>query len=319
MAKEKQDWDKVHQELERQGKLNEFTTPFRTDNLVNIDGDYVFIEKTRSFKATSVFVRGVMAIFSPLVNFFAFGGIKFKGKQNLKKIKDSGAISISQHFSFLDSLILRQIFAFKKKLYITVAPHNCKTGIKGLFLRAGGILPLTQNIAGYKNFKGAVKEVLDNKGVVQFYAERAMWLDYPKPRPLKKGAFFYAVDNDVPVLPLFYEIKPCNWFFKIFGIKKHVTVHILDPIYCDNSIVNKKQRSEDLHMRCQRAIIDKYRECFGVDKDNIYDIDPEYYDALDYETKLAMSMARDGKTIPVEMPNQVTNSSSKELVEDDNK
>ncbi len=87
MAKEKQDWDKVHQELERQGKLNEFTTPFRTDNIVNIDGDYVFIEKTRSFKATSVFVRGVMAIFSHSSTFLHSVESSSKASKTLKKLR----------------------------------------------------------------------------------------------------------------------------------------------------------------------------------------------------------------------------------------
>ena len=39
------DWDKVHVELERQGKFDEYTTPYNYDHVIPVDENYEYIPK----------------------------------------------------------------------------------------------------------------------------------------------------------------------------------------------------------------------------------------------------------------------------------
>ena len=34
-----------------------------------------------------------------------------------------------------------------------------------------------------------------------------MWFNYRKPRNLKRGAYYYAAKNNVPIVPIFVEIQ----------------------------------------------------------------------------------------------------------------
>lgn len=60
-----------------------------------------------------------------------------------------------------------------------------------------------------------------------------MWFNYRKPRPLKLGAYYFAVKNNVPIISCFTEIideqEQENEEFR----KVKYKLHILKPIYPD--------------------------------------------------------------------------------------
>ena len=290
----KVDWDSVHRALELEGKFDEYTTPFREENLVNIDENYQYLPDKLSFRCASRITRGVRDVFSSLVNFFAFG-LRIKGREHLKALKGTGIFTVTSHFSFVDSLIISEITRWRKKLYITVAKHNCKNTVGGRIMRRGGILPLPENIAATKNFADAMHTILERGECIQFYAEKAMWLNYDKPRPLKKGVFTYASKFNVPVLPIYYEIKDAKGIWRMFGMKKRVTAHILPAVF-PNEELSSKKNAVYMQEAVMRELVDKYRECFDVARDNIYNVDPECYDTLDKDTIMAMSCGIDGST-----------------------
>ena len=79
-----------------------------------------------------------------------------------------------------------------------------------------------------------------------------MWWNYRKPRPLKPGAYKFAVKNNVPVLPCFITMKDSDILgedlrreIKDFDVDENFlpngyyvqeyTIHIGEPIYPDPS------------------------------------------------------------------------------------
>lgn len=291
MPKTKHNWDAIHDELERQGKFDEFTTPFNSEHTVPIDKNYVYLNRNIFFRALASFLRGVMRVFGPLVNAWAFG-LKIEGRENLKAVKKIGAFSISNHIHYLDNLALRQAVGFSKQVYYTVAPHNCKSGLEGVILRAGGILPLpTDNIAANRNFNAAFKTLLEQDRLIHFYAERAMWMNYTKPRPFKKGAFRYAAKYHAPILPIYFTMMPSTGLRKLLGFKRRGVMRIMPPVF-PKSEYTVKENADYLQQTVQRLFIEKYREVYGVTEENIYRIDPQYYDSLDEETKLCVDLSR---------------------------
>ena len=286
----KTNWDEVHAELERKGAFDQYTTPYNYDHTIKVDGNYVYINRNIFFRGLSAFLRGLMFVLGPIATKVAFG-CKISGRENLKALKDIGCFSISNHVGYLDNLMLRQALR-GKRLYLTVAPHNSKSGFSGLILRAGGCLPLpeTGSLSATRNLNAAFKELLEDKHDIHFYAEQAMWLSYHKPRPFKIGPFHYAVKYDVPIVPMFFCYSEPTGIRKLFKAAYKMTLFVMPPLFPDKSLP-LKERENDLHRRATEMYIRKYREFYMVDDPIIYDIDPANYATMPVETELACKVS----------------------------
>ncbi len=67
------------------------------------------------------------------------------------------------------------------------------------------------------------------------YPEQEMWFNYRKPRPPKRGAYYYAALHHVPVISCFIEIIDLEDMENEDFCKTKYVVHILPPIYPDMS------------------------------------------------------------------------------------
>lgn len=269
MKKNKIDYDKMHIELEKKGLFDQYTVPFDKNKAVPIDKDYVYLPRNKAYRLYTAFVRGILYLVSPVFNYFIYG-LVVKGKENLKLVQDRGVISVSNHVMFLDNLLIRQGIGRKKSIYYTVAPHNAKKGIFGVSLKAGGILPLPDNISATKNFNATMHKLLNEKHIVHIYAEKAMWLKYEKPRPLKKGAFHYAVKENAPILPVFLCFREPRGIRKALKLSKPVTLLILEPLFPEN-YKDIKNNVEMLKLDTEQRFIEAYKDFYNITRENIYD------------------------------------------------
>ena len=66
-----------------------------------------------------------------------------------------------------------------------------------------------------------------------------MWWNYRKPKPLKKGAYRFAVKSNVPIVPCFITMQDSNIVdddgFKV----QEYTIHIEDNIWNNDIYRNK--------------------------------------------------------------------------------
>ena len=287
----KVDWDKVHVELESQGKFDEYTTPYNFDHTIPVDENYVYIRKSFGARFASFFYRSLVVLLGPLATKIAFGA-KYYGKEKVKPLKKQGYFTVMNHCSYIDNLMLRHAIGDLKKVYLTVAPHNCKSGFAGHVLRAGGILPLAEKLSAVKNMNKAFHELIEKGNVIQVYAERAMWEQYEKPRPMKRGAFSFAVKENVPIVPVYIIWEPTTGLRKALGFKKRAIVKVLDPIYPKEG-VSSKENTIYMQQETMREYVNEYRSHFGITKEDqpcIYDIAPEYLDTLNEETKFMITI-----------------------------
>ncbi len=229
----KNEYENFLYELAQQEKFDTYTTPMNFNNSDYDAISYDKIKKENIFSTAYKFIiKGILKLFGPIVNIFGYN-IKIKGKNNLKGIKSG--ITISNHVHYLDSLWNMQALKFKNNVYITGAPHNFKKGFFGATLKAGGFVPLTTTLSETKKFAEYIKDILNKGGFVHFYPEQALWLKYEQSRPLKKGAFYYASKNNVPIIPLVILFRKSN-----FRKHKSVTVQICPPIYPDPNLTEKE-------------------------------------------------------------------------------
>lgn len=180
----------------------------------------------------------------------------------LKDVLKNGAVVTCNHFSPYDNYIVFHCirkYLPQKYLYKVIREGNY-TGFKGLygfFFRHCHTLPLSSNAKTTSMFLKSTVKLLKNGESVLIYPEQAMWNDYEKPRPFKIGAFTIAQKADVPVLPLFITMKDDPKT----RLKRH-TLHVLSPVYPDNSL-SKKVSAQTMLDKAYAECKDKYEEIYG--------------------------------------------------------
>lgn len=244
-------------ELAREEKYDTYTTPINYASQKQCIS-YDEIRKSNVLtKAYSKIAKGVIKLFGPIINHIGYR-IKIEGRKNLKGIKSG--ITISNHVHYLDCLWNLHALSSKKKVYITGAPHNFKKGFFGATLKAGGFLPLATSFSENKKFGEYLSDILKDGGFVHFYPEQALWLKYEQSRPLKKGAFYYASQNNVPIIP----IVIC--FRKSIIKQTLVTVKICKPIFPDESLT-QKENCEMMNKRAQQSYDETIINFYGYNKE----------------------------------------------------
>ena len=167
------------------------------------------------------------------------------GLENYKSV-NGGAIITCNHFSPLDNYAIwrsiRKEFKKGKRLYKIIKEGNFTNfnGLYGYFFRHCNTLPLSSNVETMKKLMLALKKLLSDGEKILIYPEQAMWWNYKKPRPLKIGAYKFAVKNNVPVIPAFITMEDTD---KVgsdgFNIQAY-TVWFLPPIYPDAKLTEKE-------------------------------------------------------------------------------
>ena len=193
---------------------------------------------------------------------------EIRGIENWQNL-NSGAIITCNHFNAFDSFAIQEAYhAAKKwpksKFYRVIREGNYTSfpGFFGELMRHFYTLPLSSNMKTMVKFTEATNTLLQKGNFVLFYPEQAMWWNYRKPRPLKPGAYKFAVKNNVPVLPCFITMKDSDILgedlrreIKDFDVDEgfvpngyfvqEYTIHIGKPIYPDP---NRSNRDNMEHM-----------------------------------------------------------------------
>lgn len=192
-----------------------------------------------------------------------------EGGENLRLLKDTGAVITCNHFGIPDNYILYhciQNSLKKKRLYKVIREGNY-TGFSGLFgflFRNCNTLPLSSNRRTMVNFMSAADTLLRRGEAVLIYPEQGMWWNYRKPRPFKIGAFKIAARAGVPVVPTFVTMKDDETKLDEHNYPlQHYTLHVMPPVYPDKTL-SEKQAAEKMKEDAFALYKAKYEEVYGV-------------------------------------------------------
>lgn len=190
-----------------------------------------------------------------------------KGLENFLKIKERGAIITCNHFSIYDGYVVYRPlrnYLRKKVMWrvINEANYTSMPGLFGKIMRNCNTLPLSSNKDTMKNFLKAIEVLLKKNEKILVYPEQAMWWNYKKPRPLKPGAFRFAVDNDAPVLPCFVTQKDSEKLAPDGSFYQEYTLNILPPIYPEKDI-NNKLNAEIMAKKNFEMWVDVYEKTYN--------------------------------------------------------
>lgn len=192
---------------------------------------------------------------------------EIRGIENFKNL-NSGAIITCNHFNAFDSFAIQMTYEAsgqkKRKFYRVIREGNYTNfpGFYGMLMRNCNTFPLSSNKDTMKKFIRCIDIVLKRGDFVLFYPEQSMWWNYRKPKPLKKGAFTFAVKSNVPVLPCFITMEDSDIMGPDGFYVQEYTVHVAEPIYPDPT-KSKAENAEAMRQANYEIWKKIYEETYG--------------------------------------------------------
>ena len=195
---------------------------------------------------------------------------EIRGLENALAV-NGGAIITQNHFNIMDNTLARLLAMECQKgddFHIVIQETNAfMKGYFGFLMRNCNTLPVSRS-ASYmaKNLKPAIKNILKRDGFILIYPEQEMWFNYKKPRELRDGAYHYAAEFDVPVIPTFVTMENSGETGEDGFYKQKYILHVLRPIYPDKelSVRENRERMKELDAMAKRSC---YEEFYGITLD----------------------------------------------------
>lgn len=200
----------------RKGPAERMWAPIK----LKLNKDYNYITKNLGIRFLYHFA---MFIGMPFV-FLAFKiqwRFRVINRQNMKLIRKKAAVIVSNHVHNLDSFMMMQAF-FPNSAYVVALKHNFEAFIIGGLVRVMRGVPLPDDMQNFQRFAMQMNQMLQHTSKrLLFYPEGEI-LPYSKElRPFAKGAFYFAVRNNVPIMPMVF----------VFPKKKRIQLIIGKPVY----------------------------------------------------------------------------------------
>jgi 1-acyl-sn-glycerol-3-phosphate acyltransferase len=190
----------------------------------------------------------VWAVFTP-VFFFKFR-LKVRGKKRLRALKKQGLVLVCNHCHVLD-VVAYAIKFMPRIVWITSLAENFQIPVAGTIIKTCAAVPIPYDLKGMRLFKEVIDGLLQEKKAVGFLPEGSMWPYYRSLRPFKSGAFRFAVQNDVAVLPAAISASIVHKSLK--KKKYRFTITYLEPLYRDKAL-SEAAAVEDLKNRTHEAM-----------------------------------------------------------------
>ena len=166
------------------------------------------------------------------------------GIENFRAVK-GGAFLTCNHFNVYDNYaVYRPIRKDVKKgrLYRIIREGNYTnfSGLYGFLFKNCNTLPLSSDHHTMQKLYSAITTLLERGEKILIYPEQGMWWNYRKPRPMKSGAFRFAVKNKVPVIPAFITMEDTDKLDRDGFPVQAYTIHYLPAIYPKEEYTDKQ-------------------------------------------------------------------------------
>lgn len=228
--------------FEKEGKFDQHADPIDFSIVIPVTKDYHYYPQGLKEKIVHdcTYFFGVKP-FMKKVN-REFLETEVVGQENLRGIKR--AIVTSNHVQMFDCVALKKAMG-SHYLNIVAASFNNFSGKLGDAMRASGMLPLPASLSDMPSFEKALAKSLEKNHYVLFFPEQSEWWYYPKVRPFKDGAFHYALQYKVPIIPCFISFAPRKKaIVDPEGMyPQRFIIHILKPIYPEQGGVLSQERN----------------------------------------------------------------------------
>ncbi len=161
---------------------------------------------------------------------------EIRGLDKLSSLKGPAFVT-SNHFNPFDNGVHRTLAkttGHGRLVAISQGTNFVMPGLNGFVLRNIDVIPLIPEPSYMSGpFRELMRKHLDLNHFVLIYPEQEMWFNYRKPRPEKRGAFLFAAEYNVPVIPTFVEMQDLLQLQTPRFKQVKLILHVLDPIFPD--------------------------------------------------------------------------------------
>lgn len=191
-----------------------------------IKDDYIFYPKKwyNHFSRFLVLLITSIAIFIPKLFFWGF---KVKNKKIYNRNK-SGNIFICNHAFFMDAWLIGTA-VMPKTIYITSLQSNMGFGLFSKYIRAGGAVPIPENLKLMKNFLRESREVIEKGRNILIYPEAALVPFCDHIRNFMPGAFNIAYSTKAKIIPMCLTFHKPRGLMKLYRKKPCIHLNFLEP------------------------------------------------------------------------------------------
>lgn len=224
---------------------------------ITVDEHYKFVPRSKLGHLTAYLFKMLVAGVFYCFNRTAYG-LRVRGRKNLKKVP-GGAVTICNHVQGMDCSLVVEAVAPRNLYYLTVKTNLELAGLRTFIKLLGGI-PIPESPKALRVFNGVIHELLVNGDFVHVYPEGVLFPYFLKGiRQFQRGAFKYAYDANVPVVPMVITFRERKGLRKLLNRKPLLTLTILEAVYPDTT---KRARAEidRLMLRCYENMADYFDE-----------------------------------------------------------
>ncbi len=198
-----------------------------------IDDTYSFMQHSRGFRLFSrVFRRFAIIVLSIHIRFFF--GLRLRGKENLHMVQ-GGMVSICNHVNMLDCAMIGCAL-HKRLIHYPTLKSNLEIPVIRKLVKVLGGFPIPETGAAFLSFAQKVKELLTGGDVVHLFPEGSLEPYHDGIRPFEKGAFSFAYDCNVPILPFVITYHEITGVRRLFRRKPDLALTILPPVMPDQNV-----------------------------------------------------------------------------------
>jgi len=220
-----------------EGRFNDKTEPFDPEwSPEALKADILrYVDRMDSplFKAKNLLARTVVDAWRRR---YSDGVNEIVGLEKIAAVKGAAFVT-GNHFNPFDNGILRRMALDTGRgrlIAVSQGTNFVMPGLNGFVLRNIDVIPLIRE-PSYMNgaFRQLMQKQLDRRRFILIYPEQEMWFNYRKPRPGKRGAFLFAAEYGVPVIPTFVEMQDLPRLQAPSFREVRLVLHVLDPIFPD--------------------------------------------------------------------------------------
>ena len=224
---------------------------------ITVDEHYRFLPRSRWGARYSYAVKLLASGFFIVFNRLCYG-FRVIGRERFKQIP-GGAVTICNHVQGMDCSLVVEADTPHNLFYPTVKTNLELAGIRWLIKFCGGI-PIPETPKALRVFNGVIGTVLKRGDYVHVYPEGVLYPYYLKGiRKFHRGAFKYAYDSDVPVMPMVITFRERKGLRKLLNRRPLPQLTVLDPVYPDRS-ARAHAEIERLMNTCYEAMSDFFDE-----------------------------------------------------------
>ncbi|WP_270506094.1 lysophospholipid acyltransferase family protein [Eubacterium limosum] len=209
---------------------------YEAENLVEnviTEGD----EDKRYFENRFV-LRKIALTLLPLYNRIMFG-LTVSGEENLADVS-GGMVTICNHVHTLDCTMVAGVCR-QHRMYFPTLDENLKMPFVGHLVDDLGGIPIPGKLSEFRGFMERIEATLRQGDAVHLFPEGSLEPYCPILRPFQKGAFTFAYDAEVPLLPMILTYRDVKGVRSLLRKKPLLHLEILKPVYPD---INNKRSHE---------------------------------------------------------------------------